>query len=52
MWLNIKGLTLQLLNEEALVKVGEVFGRIVHKPSRSELDADLSYNDYIGISIL
>ncbi|KAJ0777604.1 putative RNA-binding domain superfamily [Helianthus annuus] len=49
-WLKVQGLPVQLLTSEVIDKVGEGFGKIIHRPPRSEGDSDLSY-DYIGVLV-
>ncbi|KAF5818758.1 putative RNA recognition motif domain, nucleotide-binding alpha-beta plait domain superfamily [Helianthus annuus] len=41
-WLKIQGIPLHVLSNEVIDSVGGLFGRIVHKATRSENDVDLS----------
>ncbi|KAF5769642.1 hypothetical protein HanRHA438_Chr14g0661361 [Helianthus annuus] len=49
-WLKIQGIPLHVLSNEVIDSVGGLFGRIVHKATRSENDVDLSY-EYVGVLV-
>ncbi|KAI3756153.1 hypothetical protein L1987_55969 [Smallanthus sonchifolius] len=49
-WLKIMGIPLHLISGEVFEAVGNAFGKVVHRPSRSDDDSDLSY-DYIGVLV-
>ncbi|KAK9069568.1 hypothetical protein SSX86_011472 [Deinandra increscens subsp. villosa] len=47
-WLKIQGIPLHILSNDVIDLIGGMFGRIVHKASRSDLDVDLSF-EYLGV---
>ncbi|KAJ0724415.1 hypothetical protein HanPI659440_Chr12g0447451 [Helianthus annuus] len=49
-WIKIRGIPVHLLHSSVIDKVAEMFGKIMHRPTRSEEDADLS-NEYIGVLV-
>ncbi|KAJ0786270.1 putative RNA recognition motif domain, nucleotide-binding alpha-beta plait domain superfamily [Helianthus annuus] len=47
-WLKIQGIPLHVLSNEVVDLVGGLFGKVVHKATRTDIDVDLSY-EYVGV---